>query len=144
MKKYTTKVTIGNRTIHTSKSEKWPYLAVRNAERSLVQEIYKKAGLYAKRGGVTALKEGEATTLAMNVKILIHCTMNSRAPKRAPKIIAAEKAARVIRRRQDAAEYAEREKQQELEQIQRRARIRNQIDHAFKSDSEPGSESVSK
>jgi len=71
--------------------------------------------------------------------------MNGRAPRRAPNVIAAEKAASAangLKRRQQREQW-EKERQQRI--VHLRQRIRHQVDHAFaigKSGTEPASKYI--
>jgi hypothetical protein len=143
MKKYTTQVTVDKHATTSTESE-WPYKAIGVAERTIMQELYKKAGLYSKGKGVHTIKEGDAITIDLNLKVVVRCLVNRRAPKRAPEIIAAEKALGSIAHQKRVAQQTEADMRQEVIKKHRRARIKNQIDYAFKSGSEKGSESVSK
>jgi hypothetical protein len=102
---------------------------------------------------VYRLAEGE--TVSTDIRITVECVVNHRAPARPPEVLAAEKKTKAEARAaaqaaaaQQAAISAEREatRKAEAEQlrIQRRQRIKNQIDYAFKSGHETGSEPVAK
>jgi len=79
------------------------------------------------------------------VRVSYECTMNRRRPKRAPDVIAAEKAQRDAKRQQ--AKLATEKWRQEAEQrrLNLRQRIKSQVDHAFavgKSGTEPAAKYI--
>lgn len=93
-------------------------------------------------------KMAEGEKVSLTIELTLECLLNRRAPRRAPEVIAAEKAVRAAKaqkRKTEAAEWEEKQKQEkERLCLQRKQRITNQIDYAFRSGSESGTEPVSK
>jgi hypothetical protein len=97
---------------------------------------------------VMGMSEGETLSIDIpNVRVAVECILNRPAPRaarRPPDVIAAEKKAKAEKARQRAIDIENRKKAEEKERARRRQRITNQIDHAFKSGPESGSEPVAK
>jgi hypothetical protein len=97
---------------------------------------------------VMGLSEGETLSIDIpNVRVAVECILNRPAPRaarRPPYVIAEEKKAKAEKARQRAIDIENRKKAEEKERACRRQRITNQIDHAFKSGPESGSEPVAK
>src|ERR1700735_1395435 len=98
---------------------------------------------------VENLTEGE--TASRNINVTVECLLNRTAPRaarRSHEVIVAEKAAKAAAKAARFAERArwdeEKVKAAEEQQARSRRRITNQIDHAFKSGPESGSEPVAK
>jgi len=80
-----------------------------------------------------------------NIDLSWECTWNGRAPKRAPDVIAAEKARRAAKYQKKQQQEAEWEKKRQQEILNVRQRIKHQVDHAFvkgKSGTEPVSKYI--
>jgi hypothetical protein len=103
------------------------------------QEI--KAMLW-QRWQAMGAKEGEK--ISFNVQVDIECTMNRRAEPRAPGIIRYEKAQRTMKRNAAALQEQKAEKERVRRLVLLRERIKNQIDYAFKSGHQSGTEPVAK
>jgi hypothetical protein len=103
------------------------------------------------KGGIALGDLKEAQSASMGFTIAVECLLNRpkpRAPRRPPEVIAQEKQARLDaaqKRAQEEAKYAQQRQEQEdkLAKAKRR-RITQQIDHAFMTGHESGSEPVSK
>jgi hypothetical protein len=137
MKRYKNTVKIGGKVVHSAESE-WPYQLFQDAKDVIGTK------LYAQLGTLHTLAEKGASAASFNVSVECVCLMNRRASRRAPEVIAAEKKAREQRQREKANRAEEARKEQQRVSLQRRRRITNQIDYAFKSGPESGSEPVSK
>ena len=90
------------------------------------------------------LKEVEGDTVTVNVRIVLKCAMNRIAKRRAPEVIAAEKAAKLVKQQARAEEDRKREEFAAQMRIAKRRRITQQVDHAFMTGHESGSEPASK
>ena len=89
------------------------------------------------------LKEVEGDTVTIDVRIVLKCVMNRRAKARSKEVMAAVKAARLVKQ-QEQAELERRQDEQTAQLRKARCkRIMHQIDHAFKT-GESGSEPVAK
>lgn len=90
------------------------------------------------------LKEGESaiSSASVNASVSVTCIVN-RCQRRAPEVIAAEKALRQQKQTKRAEENARQEKEREKCRLFTRKRITNQIDHAFQT-GQSGSEPVAK
>ncbi len=136
MKTYRNTVKIDGRVVHTTESA-WPYQLLQDAKDAIGTQLYKQLGT------LHTLAEKEVSTANLKISVECVCLVNRRAKRRAPDVIAAERAAIALKRSQKAAEVAKAKQYEEKLRIQRRQRITNQIDHAFKT-GETGSESVAK
>jgi hypothetical protein len=123
MIKFRAKATIGNKTVF-EKEGKF-YSAVFDAEKELRNHLYQLVWGRNRTNPIEGVK-GEVT-----MHISWECTMNRRAHKRAPDVIAAEEAARAAK----SQEKREREAKLQAEANQRtlnlQKRIKQQVDHAF-------------
>ena len=95
------------------------------------------------------MSEGE--TASRNIKVTVECLLNRqapRAPRRPHEVIVEERAAKAAANAAREAERARRDEENqraaEEQQARTRRRIKNQIDYAFKSGPESGSEPVAK
>ena len=82
---------------------------------------------------------------SINLSLSWECTMNGRAPRRAPDVIAAEKARRAAKAKAQNEQKAKWDKERQLQILNVRQRIKNQVDHAFitgKSGTEPASKYI--
>jgi len=97
---------------------------------------------------VQNLAEGQRASVPVAITaITVECLLNRRAPKRPrrpPEVIAAEKKAKAERARQRAIANEAQKKAEEHQALLHRTRITHQIDYAFKSGAESGSEPVAK
>jgi len=90
---------------------------------------------------------GKGNKVSAVLSVTVECLLNRPAPRaarRPPDVIAAEKKAKAEKARQRAIDKENRKKAEERERICRRQRITNQIDHAFRSGPEAGSEPAAK
>jgi hypothetical protein len=86
-------------------------------------------------------KVGDKGTI--NLNIAWECKWNGRAPRRAPDVIAKEKAARAVKAAQRKAEREKWQAEAEARTLNLRQRIKHQVDHAF-SLGKHGTESAGK
>ena len=122
-------------------------LVAEGASYAIFREIQKKmdALLWQAFDWQKANKAAVGDRGSLNLSVSWECTMNGRAPRRAPDVIAAEKAASAangLKRRQQREQW-EKERQQRI--VHLRQRIRHQVDHAFaigKSGTEPASKYI--
>ncbi len=130
-------VTVNNKPVFTKDGQSYP--TFREAQRKLDYELYRFCG-WQSLHTATVGQKGSA-----NVKLSWECTWNGRAPKRAPDVIAAEKTRRAAKRQKKQLQQAEWKKEQQLRIVNLRQRIKNQVDHAFrtgKSGTEPASKYI--
>jgi hypothetical protein len=135
MKKLKMKVTVNNQVVFNQEDES--YKSFRDAQRAM------ERSLWSHWQKIIAQTEGQ--TGAVNMGLSWECTMDRRAPKRAPDVIAAEKASRAAKARKRKLEHEQYEKQKQQEIIRLRQRIKSQVDHAFvigKSGTEPASKYI--
>jgi hypothetical protein len=100
-----------------------------------------RQGLYPNWGNIFGIKKGQKG--AVTVKMSWECTMDGRAPRRAPDVIAAEKAARSVKSHARKLRNEQYAKAAEQLIVNLRKRVKSQVDHAFSS-GKSGTESASK
>ena len=137
MRKYTTTISVNKKVASTTESS---YST--GGTKDLKNLLERILSAKAQSSGGWNWPEGEKLSVDFNV--VIECTMNRRAPNRPPAVIAAEKKARADARREWEAQQKLAEQERKRIAKQRQQRIKNQIDFAFKSGSESGTEPVSK
>ena len=104
-------------------------------------DAFQKAlcAVYQQPGGL-GLKEVEGDTITLDVRVVLTCVMNRRASRRAPEVIAQEKQAQQVKRQARAEERRQAEERAAQMRKAKRRRITQQIDHAFQTGHESGSE----
>lgn len=100
--------------------------------------------LYRQRGLGLGLKEVEGDKVTLDVRIVLKCVMNRRAPRRPPAVIAQEKQTRLDRAQKRALQEQSRKAQAEIRREHVRQQITNQFDHAFASGVSTGTDPVAK
>jgi hypothetical protein len=140
MRKFQAKVYVNKKLVKTVESE-YTYGCVSEAVSHLSSKIWE--GVRA--AGPDIEKEGEEMKVAFNVQMVLKCLVNRRAQRRAPDVIAAEKAAMQVARDERAARLKEQEEREVKRRKMTRIRISHQVSHAFmvgKSGSEPVSKYI--
>jgi hypothetical protein len=139
MIKHKFQVTVNNKVIFST--EDTTYTAFREVQKEMDKILWSQW-----RQGIGAANSvvGQKGSVDMGV-VSWECTMNGRAPRRPPHIIAAEKAARAAKgqQRKERREQWKREAAERV--VHLRNRIKHQVDHAFatgKSGTEPASKYI--
>lgn len=138
MIKHKFEVTVNNRVVFSQ--EDVTYTAFRDAQKELDKILWSQWRQCIGAAGVAVGQKG-----SVSLGVSWECTMNGRAPRRAPDVIAAEKAARSAKVQLRKLEREQWEKEAEKRRINVRKRIKHQVDHAFaigKSGTEPASKYI--
>src|SRR5580704_9329257 len=116
MKNIKTTVNVNGKQIHSAEGDKPVLISEIGRE---VNSAIRVHGLPIFQGGVT-----EGQKVSLNIEVTLECTMNQRAARRAPEVIAAEKAAIAQNLIQDQSRIAEWNAKQKAEQERRRSLCR--------------------
>lgn len=117
-----------------------------HSEESVYPSYFSMSRILGERGIALAdLQEGQSASKVFTVAV--DCLLNRlkpKAPRRAPDVIAAEKAAKLVKQQARAEQRRKAEERAARIRKAKRVRITQQIDHAFMTGHESGSEPVSK
>ena len=141
MKKFTADVTVNKTKLPIIESPH-AYVCAREALDKALSTLHS----YQPNVGwaLVGFKDVEGAEMAFDVHVVLKCAMNRRAPKRAPEVIAQEKAAEKAKKQARDEQKRQAEEQAAQMRKAKRRRIMQQIDHAFQTGHELGSEPVAK
>lgn len=137
MKLYKGTLKINGAVVYTGETP-WPYQIIDEARNKMSAQLFNQP--------LHTLAEGELADGSLNIAVEWECVclVNRRGKRRAPQVIAAEKAAKRVKQLARAEENRKREEEAARIRKAKRVRITQQIDHAFQTGHESGSEPVAK